>query len=169
MGDIKKPRKKYRSPRKPWDPRLLEYELRLVGEYGLKNKRELRKTEEILRRIRRTARSLFVLPEEEKLRKTKELMSKLARLGILPETASLDDVLKLTVKDLLERRLQTIVYRKGLAKTIHQARQLIVHGHISIGDRVIRKPGKLITPEEEELIRINPRSPIADPEHPLWR
>lgn len=169
MGDIRKQRKKYRSPKKPWDPRLLEYELRLVGEYGLKNKRELRRLEELLRRIRGTARKLFVLPEEEKARKTKEIISRLSKIGVLTETAVLDDVLKLTVRDFLDRRLQTIVFRKGLAKTIHQARQLIVHGHISIGDRVIRKPGKLLTVEEEEQVRINPRSLISNPEHPIWR
>lgn len=169
LGDIKRQRKKYRSPRKPWDEQLLEYELRLVGEYGLKNKRELRRMEEVLRRIRSTARSLFVLPLEERTERTRELVSRLAKLGVLPETAGLDDVLKLTVRDLLERRLQTIVYRKGLAKSIHQARQLIVHGHIVIGDRVIRKPGKLLTPGEEEKVSINPRSPLASSDHPAWR
>ena len=169
MGDIKRNRKKWRSPRKPWDKRLLEEELRLLGEFGLKNKRELRRLEETLRRVRSTARKLFVLPPEEREIKTKELVGRLARLGILPENASLDDVLKLTVSDLLERRLQTIVYRKGLAKTIYQARQLVTHGHVVVGGRVIKKPGKLLTPEEEKTVAINPHSPVANPEHPAWR
>ncbi|RLG59782.1 30S ribosomal protein S4 [Candidatus Geothermarchaeota archaeon] len=169
MGDIKRARKKYKSPRRPWDPRLLEYELKLVGQYGLRNKRELRRTQEILRRIRSSARKLFVLPEEERVTKTRELVSRLARYGILDERASLDDILRLTVESLLERRLQTIVFKKGLAKTIYQARQLVTHGHIVIGDKVVKKPGKLLTPEEEEMVRINPRSPLAREDHPIWK
>ena len=169
MGGVKRQRKKYRSPKRPWDPTLLEYELRLVGEYGLRNKKELRKTEEMLRRIRSSARKLYVLPDEERIAKTREIVSKLVKYGIVEENVKLDDVLRLTVKDLLERRFQTIVFKKGLAKSIYQARQLIVHGHVVIGDRVVRKPGKLLTIEEEENVRLNPKSPLANPEHPVWR
>mgnify|MGYP000047010980 CR=1 FL=1 len=80
---------------------------------------------------------------------------------------TLDDVLGLDVRDLLERRLQTIVYRKGLAQTINQARQLIVHRHIAIGDRVVDVPGYLVTVDEEKLVKYAPNSPLNDPNHPI--
>jgi len=73
----------------------------------------------------------------------------------------------LTVEDILERRLQTIVFRKGLAKTIHQARQLITHGHIAIGNQRVTVPSYLVTREEEELVNYAPDSPLANPSHPL--
>ena len=94
-------------------------------------------------------------------------MTKLKKLGILHETAVLDDVLDLKVEDILERRLQTIVFRKGLAKSIYQARQLITHGHISINNRRVRSPGYLVPKEEEDKITYSPTSPLSDPNHPL--
>jgi small subunit ribosomal protein S4 len=47
-----------------------------------------------------------------------------------------------------------------LAKTIRQARQLIVHRHIVIGDKVISSPGYLVKVDEEDKIGYNPYSNI---------
>jgi|Deesub1362A_J573_1020465.scaffolds.fasta_scaffold00008_246 small subunit ribosomal protein S4 len=169
MGEPRRFRKKYENPFKPWDRDLLMQELILIGEYGLKNKRELRRVTTFLRKIRDVARSTFGLPPEEREHVSRELLGRLYKLGILPENATIEDVLKLTVRDILERRLQTIVFRKGLAKSIYHSRQMIVHRHIMIGDRVVDRPSYLVTRDEEELVRISPRSPYADPDHPIWK
>jgi len=161
LGDPKRRRKKAESPKKPWDPALLEYELRLLGEYGLKNRRELRTLASLLRRIRKVARATFALSDKERMKATEEILAKMRKMGLIHEGGNIDDVLKLSLEDLLNRRLQTIVFRKGLARSIYEARQLITHGHIMVGDRVIRKPGKLLKAGEEELVTINPRSPLA--------
>lgn len=168
MGDPRRMRKKYESPKKPWERTLLETELRLLGEYGLKNKRELRCLEATLRSMRKVARSIFALPEEERIKKTAELSAKLKRMGLIGEGATIDQVLELSPKNLLERRLQTVVYRRGLANSIYQARQFITHGHVMVDERVIKKPGKLLRAHEENLVKINPKSSLADPGHPLW-
>ncbi|MCS6788000.1 MAG: 30S ribosomal protein S4 [Aigarchaeota archaeon] len=154
MGDPKRPRKTYETPRHPWKADRLMEELRLVGEYGLRNKRELWKAQAILRKYRKIARSLFVLTGEERMRRESELIRTLAKYGLVSENATADDVLKLTVRDILERRLQTIVYRMGLARTVYHARQLIVHGHVAIGDQVVSVPGRLIEKGEEGSIRL---------------
>jgi len=169
MGEPRRFRKKYESPFKPFDKKLLEEELRLVGKYGLKNKRELRRFATELKRIRDVARASFGMPEEKRKKIINQLINKLYRIGVLDKEATVDDILKLTVEDLLRRRLQTIVYEKGLAKTIYQARQLIVHGHIVIGDRVVDRPNKIVTRDEEDKVAINPRSPLSDPNHPFWK
>lgn len=154
MGDPKRQRKKYETPKQPWrSDRLLE-ELKLVGEYGLRNKRELWRAASILRKYRKIARSLFVLTEEERAKKESVLINTLYKLGILPEKSTADDVLRLTVRDILERRLQTIVFRLGLAKTIHHARQLITHRHIAVGDRVVSAPSYLVKRGEEDKIKL---------------
>ena len=70
-------------------------------------------------------------------------------------------MLGLTVRDVLERRLQTLVYKKGLALSIYHARQLIVHGHIAINGRRVRSPGYLVSREEEDKIGYYPLSPYA--------
>lgn len=168
MGEPRRLRKKYESPFKPWDLSLLEEELRLLGKYGLKNKRELRRFATELSKIRDVARQTFGLPENKRKVITSQILSKLYRMGLVSQSASIDDVLKLTVEDLLKRRLQTIVYEKGLAKTIYQARQLITHGHIVIEDRVVDRPNKIVYRHEEDKVRLNPHSPLSDPDHPMW-
>ncbi len=163
MGDPKRSRKKWRGPRHPWRKDVLEQELELVGRYGLRNKRELWIAKTMLSEIRRRARSLLSLPEEERVKREKELVSRLYRMGILDNpNGTVDDILNLTVENILERRLQTIVFRKGLARTIMQARQFIVHGHIAIGERRVRSPGYLVSREEEALITYAPGSPLRE-------
>jgi small subunit ribosomal protein S4 len=96
-----------------------------------------------------------------------ELLARLKKLGVLPETAVLDDILDLTIDDILERRLQTIVFRKGLTKTVYQARQLITHGHIAIGNKRVTVPSYIVTKTDENQMNYTPKSAIANPNHPL--
>ncbi len=171
MGDPKFNRKKYETPRHPWEADRIKEEWELKKKYGLKNKREIWKAKSILRNIRAQARTLqaklrYGDPQAEKQQKL--LFDKLVRLGILSEdNLSLDAILSLTVDDILRRRLQTIVYLKGLARTPKQARQFIVHGHIAIGNRRVTIPGYLVRREEEELIDYYKFSPLADEMHPM--
>ena len=162
MGDPKKPRKKWEGPSHPWRKDALTQELELVGKYGLRNKRELWIARTLLRRWRAKARRLLVLPPEQRDLRAKPLVHKLYHLGLLPSPdATLSDILGLTVENVLERRLQTIVYKKGLAQSIYHARQLIVHGHISVAGRRVRSPGYLVSRDEEELVSYYQLSPLS--------
>ncbi|MEM2210323.1 MAG: 30S ribosomal protein S4 [Nitrososphaerales archaeon] len=160
MGDPKKPRKKYSSPRHPWRTDQLLSELNLVGTYGLRNKRELWKAKTELSRIRHQARLLLAAPPAKRSIEESKLIMSLSRLGLIPPSATLDDVLSLTVENILERRLQTIVWKKGLAKTPYQARQMIVHGHITVGNRIVTIPSYMVSSEEENLVKIRDDSPL---------
>ncbi|GAB6147588.1 30S ribosomal protein S4 [Stetteria hydrogenophila] len=162
MGDPRKPRKKWEGPKHPWIKERLLKEMELVGRYGLKNKKELWKAATLARKFRHLARSLLALPESVRAEREKALLDRLYRMGLIDRNATLDDVLGLTAEHILERRLQTIVYRKGLAKTIYQARQLIVHGHIAINGRRVTSPGYLVSREEEDLIDYAPGSPFKE-------
>jgi len=142
-------RKKYKTPRRPWDKERIEKEKELMKKYGLRRKREIWRTEEILRKYRRMARRLAAEKDKEK---EKTLIQKLIKLGLLQPGATLDSVLSLTVEDILERRLQTLVYKKGLARTVKQARQLIVHGHVYVNGRRTVYPSYLVSREEEDKI-----------------
>jgi small subunit ribosomal protein S4 len=167
MGDPRKQRKKYDTPRFPWRTDIMQEELKLIGQYGLRNKHELWRQETMLSAFRGTARSLIGKTPEERKKMEEELLARLKRLGILPETAVLDDVLDMAIEDILERRLQTIVLRKGLARTIQQSRQLITHGHITIGGKRVKIPGHVVTKPEEGLIDYTAQSSLANPSHPL--
>jgi len=166
MGDPKKQRKKYETSRFPWHPDVLQEELKLVGQYGLRNKRELWRHKATLSKFRGIARSLLGMPAEERSKLEKQLLEKLYRLGIIPKTAVLDDVLDLSLEDILERRLQTLVFRKGLSRSIYQARQLITHGHIAIDGKKVSSPSYLVLREEEDKITYAPTSPLSNPNHP---
>lgn len=152
MGDPKKSRKKYKRPKKLWDKRRIEEESALKSKYGLKNMRELWIAATLLRKFRTVARKLLAMPKEVQEREGGKILRKLNRYGILPENATLDDVLSLSVEEILERRLQTLVYKKGMARTLKQARQLIVHGFISVNGVRVRSPGMLLTVDEEKTI-----------------
>lgn len=141
----------YIKPKKRWDKARIEEEKQLMKEYGLKNKREIYKVYAIIKRIRKIAKKLVIANEE----KQKEFIKRLAKYGFLNENATLDDVFALDKRKILDRRLQTIVYKKGLANTIKQARQFIVHGHISIKGKVINVPSYLVKIDEENLISLN--------------
>jgi len=167
MGDPKKQRKKFQTPRFAWRKDVLQEELKLLGQYGLRNKHELWRFKTTLSKTRGIARGLIGKPTEERLKMENELLTKLKKRGILQETAVLDNVLDLSIEDLLERRLQTIIFRKGLTRTVFQSRQLITHGHVTIGDRRITIPGYIVSKEEEAKIAYNPQSAIAKETHPL--
>ena len=160
MGDPRKHEKKWKSPAHPWKRDRLEREIRLLGKYGLRNKKELWIAQTMARSIRHRARYLLGLPEDVRRREETILLKKLRDIGFIDESAILDDVLSLTSENIFARRLQTIVYSKGLARTIFEARQLIVHGHIGIGDRRVTSPGYLVSRDEERLVDILPASPF---------
>ena len=152
MGDPRKTRKQFKRPLKIWSKAGLEREKVLKVGYCLKNKREIWKAETLLRKKRHNARSLLALPLEKRIKRENELLGSLSRLGILSAKAVLDDVLTLGVESFLERRLQTLVWRKGLANTAGQARQFVVHGHIAIDGRRVTAPSYLVSAEEEAKI-----------------
>lgn len=152
MGDPRKSKKSYNRPRSIWTSDQISTELYIVGSYGLRNKRELWKAQTEIARIRNQARALLALSIDVRQEKETQLLNYLSRLGLVTNESSLDDVLNLKIEDILERRLQTIVMKKSNLKSPYQARQLVVHGHVSIGNRKINLPGYLVKREEESLI-----------------
>jgi len=163
MGDPRKQRRKYEKPQHPWKSERITQENELCKKYGLKNKREIWKAKSTVGRFRQQARKLLGSSGEEAEKERKELLDKLNRLGII-ETKSMEDVLGLFVENLLERRVQTMVYRKGLANTIKQARQLVIHGHIFAGDNVVNVPGYIVPKDEEDKLGIDDKMKVVDVE-----
>jgi len=155
MGDPRKPKKMFRRPRRIWTTDQLNAELYIVGSYGLRNKRELWRAQSEVARFRNQARALLALPAEVRQQKETQLLSFLNRLGLVNQSATLDDVLNLKIEDLLERRLQTIVMKKGETKSAQQARQMVAHGHVSLGNRIVNIPGYLVKREEEQQILLH--------------
>ena len=161
MGDPKYPRRAWRKPKRPLNYDLKMSELQTLGTFGLRTKKELWKAHTELSRVRHQARSLLALRQEVRKEKEPILMKSLAKIGLVGQDATLDDVLNLNVKDLLARRLQTIVTKKLGFKTPYQARQAVVHGHIMVGDRRVNIPSYTVTITEESSVRFAPESKIA--------
>jgi len=148
MGDPRHFSRKYDIPRMQWNKDLIFADKKTTEEYGLKSKKEIWKADTAVRNLRKRARQLLAGGNVDNYDKRKdELLGKLIKLGIFTKDHKIEDVLKLTAKDLLERRLQTLVFRKGLAITPKQARQLITHGHILVDGKKRFSPGSLIGPE----------------------
>lgn len=162
MGDPKYPRRVWRKPKRPLNYELKMEELKTLGTFGLKTKKELWKAHTELSRVRHQARSLLALRQEVREEKEPVLMNSLKRVGLVGESSTLDDVLNLQVTDLLSRRLQTIVMKNFGFKTPYQARQAVVHGHVMIGDRIVNIPSYVVTLNEEKEIRLVPNSTLKE-------
>jgi small subunit ribosomal protein S4 len=160
MGDPRKSRKSFRRPRRIWNSDQLSSELYIIGSYGLRNKRELWKAQTRVANFRNQARTLLALTLEDRQEKETHLLSFLNRLGLTTtSTSTLDDILNLKIEDILERRLQTIVMRKMGIKSPFQARQVVIHGHVSIGNRKVNLPGYLVKKEDEPKILVHVQVP----------
>ena len=164
MGDPRKARPKFETPRKVWDEDRIKNDTGLAQEYGLKKTREIWTITQELKKVRRYARLQLSKGEEGK-REGQKVLDKLSRLSIGKPDMELEDVLGLTVRDFLERRLQTLVLKKGLARTPKQARQLITHGFVSVNGRKVTIPSYLVTMPEEPTISYFKAIDVSPPEN----
>jgi len=153
---MRKFRKRFKRPKSPYDMQQIKEGKELQKGYGLRRKKEIWIAQETLRGFRQRARELIAVSDPEK---EKVLLEKLAKIGLLEKGAGLDNVLGLSVENLLERRLETIVFKSGLAKTPLQARQAIVHGHVRIGGRRITFPSYIVNAEEQGIIKCSFKPP----------
>ncbi len=160
--------KQYETPNHPYQGERIANEHSLLDRYGLSNKEELWRAQSELRSYRREARELLgqAQGDETVARRSEEFLGRLKRVGVLDEAGELGDVLSLEIEDVLERRLQTVAYRKGLANTPQQARQFITHGHVVIGEQRHRVPSYVVDVDEEDLVAFDENSPLADELHP---
>ncbi len=140
--------KKYVRPKKPFDKARIEEENKIMKEFGLKNKREIWKADAQIAKIRRQAKKLITAEQEEQ----EKFLAKLKKIGF--NVSSIADVLALEARDWLSRRLQTIVFKKGLARTPKHARQLITHRHVAVDGRIVNVPSYIVSVEEEDKIEL---------------
>ncbi|MBU2638097.1 MAG: 30S ribosomal protein S4 [Nanoarchaeota archaeon] len=166
MGDPKKQRKKYGTPRHPWKAERINEENKIQEEYGLKNKTELWKMDSILKKLKEQAKRLISVSGEQAEKEEQLFRKRLEKMGLISEGVKIENVLDLTVKELLERRLQTQVCRKGFAKSIKQARQFITHGHVLLNGKKVNAPSYLLLHGEENMLTFRPTSALSDAEHP---
>ncbi|MDD4983487.1 MAG: 30S ribosomal protein S4 [Candidatus ainarchaeum sp.] len=152
MGDPRKFSKKYSVPKKRFDKERIPEERDMLKNFCLGNKTELFMFKTMLRKKRKSARDILALPSDQLEKEKKILIDSLKKFGLLKDDATIDSVLSLKIEDLLERRLVMLVFRKGLATTLSQARQFIVHGHIAINGRRITSPNSLVTVVDEAKV-----------------
>ena len=171
MGDPKFSRRSYDTPSHPWQGERIKAQVVLVHQYGLKNKTEVWKAQSVLRNFRKQSRELQARRRSGDAQAKIEadaLLNKCSKIGVLPvEGATLNDILTLSEENILSRRLQTLVFEKGMASTVGQARQMIVHGHIFMNGHRVTIPGYIVTRYEESSIMYDPASPFNDEMHPM--
>ena len=173
MGDPKFARSKTQTPTHPWKQARIDEEHALKEKYGLKKvggMKEIWREKSSLRRHRNQAMKLIGRVDTSEghfAREKTDLVNSLCRQGLLVDGASIDDVLQINVEHMLSRRLQSVVYYRGLAPSMRAARNMIVHGHISIGEQKMTVPGYHIRKLEEEDLNYASNSVYNDPNHPF--
>ncbi|CAI8163033.1 MAG: 30S ribosomal protein S4 [Methanobacteriota archaeon] len=168
MGHPKFARPKYDTPPHPWKADRIEEEHAIRNNHGLKNMTEIWKAKSQLRRHRRQAMKLIGRVDTSEghfAREKEDLLRSLHSKGLIGSDAIIDDILSLSAEDILNRRLQAQVYYKGLACSMKQARQLVTHGQICIGEQKVTVPSYPVSRDEEEHIRYHPRSNLNDENH----
>jgi small subunit ribosomal protein S4 len=166
MGDPKKLKKSYSKPNHPWQKLRIDEEKLLMKGYGFKNKQELWKVTSKLNTFKYRIKNLIPKKDAVSELEKKDLVSKLFRMNLVKDNAIPEDVLAITFKDICERRLQTILVRKNLARGIKQARQFIVHGHVMVGEKKMTSPSYIVTSAEEVAVRLADNSKLASLDHP---
>jgi len=166
MGDPRRLKKKYETPGHPWQKARIESEAVVKKEFGLKNKKEMWKMETKLKHFASQAKRLISASGTQADKERKQLFERLERLGLLPAGSALDDILSLGVNNIMERRLQTVVQKKGLARSVKQARQFITHNHIIVDGKIVNAPSYLVKINEESTITFVQRSALAKEDHP---
>lgn len=166
MGDPKRIRKKYDTPSHPWIKARIDDEKRLEKEFGTKSKKEIWKAETILKKFKSQAKKLIVLDGKQVDIEREHLFRRVKELGLVEGEVSFDAILGVKVDAVLERRLQTVLFKKGLARTAGQARQFIVHGHVFVDGKKITSPSYLVSIKEESLVEFAVGSSLYNTDHP---
>ena len=149
----------YAKPRRLHDKIRMEEENALIEKYGLKNKKEIWKADSAIGRLRNLAKKLITKSDEEK----NSFVEKLKKKGF--KVSNIADILALNKEDWLKRRLQTIIFSKGLARTLKQARQLVSHKQVSVGEQIVNIPSYQVSLEEEPFVKLNLVLKIKEPEN----
>lgn len=166
MGDPKRPVNTYSGPRHPWEAERIQDEKKILFDYGLKNKKDIWKQSSYVKNIKNHVKKINANVGKGIELEKEALIKKLIKYNLLNENQTLDDALELTIRDVMERRLQTILVRSGLARTMKQARQFIVHGHVMVDGKKITSPSYMVSKDEQFKIEFLAHSHLSDPEHP---
>ncbi len=167
MGQTKRLRKKYETPAHPWQKDRIIEEKDYIRSYGFKNKKEIWKEIGRLKKARTQAKRIIANKLSEQYQKEgKQLLSRLVKYGLLTKESKVEDVLGLKATDFFDRRLQTLVFKKGFARSVKQARQFIVHGHVMINDEKITAPSYMVSLAEESKLTFSPLSNLSKADHP---
>ncbi|MFW5852831.1 MAG: 30S ribosomal protein S4 [Nanoarchaeota archaeon] len=171
MGDPRKRRKNFARPSVLWNEAVLATDKEILREYKPKNKKEIWKMNSFLQNIKDQAKGitsrLGTARAEQAMHEKELLIAKVKRYGLIQkEDVGLSDLLNLTLRDVMDRRLQTVVFKKNLSKTVSQGRQFIVHGHVKVAGKKITSPSYLVSSEEENSVDFVAKSPMSSPSHP---
>jgi len=166
MGDPRKIRKKYDTPSHPWIKSRIDEEKIIKREFGTKSKKEIWKMETVLKNFKSQAKKLISLNTTQSKIETEHLFRRVQELGLVKTDVSFDAILGLDINHLMARRLQSIVYTKGLAKTVGQARQFVVHGHVLVNGKKVTSPAYLVSQKEESTVGFVTNSSLFSEDHP---
>jgi small subunit ribosomal protein S4 len=166
MGDIKRFKKKYTTPMHPWNATRITLERDIKSKYGVANKKEIWKMESTLKAFKDQAKNLLTRTDAQAAKEREQMMARMVSLGLVKSGSGMDDILGLQLRDIMNRRLQTIVLRRRMARSIKHARQLIVHEHVVVGGKKITSPSYLVPLTDESSLSYAADSPYMQSEHP---
>ncbi|KAF7685884.1 40S ribosomal protein S9 [Cucumispora dikerogammari] len=161
-----KGKKRSNPPKSPFNKERLITEMKLVGEFGLRNKKELYTFQKIRDDVKKQASSLLIETNETIFTvRARALLNKLKKQGVMVEkvdffdrnsiASNLERVLDLDLPAFLSRRLQHRVFETGMAVSVHQARRFITFRYITVGNITVNKPNFIVNYAQNSAIQFS--------------
>merc|ERR1712203_1283352 len=146
-----------RQPKNNFDKVSFDREIFLIGDYGIKNKKEIYRYCSLISKIRNAARILIKsdLCEINNNRKAHEFKRKLVKVGILDsDYCCFQKLFSININFFLSRRLQTIVRNNGISISIHNSRVIIRQKHILVEKVLVHFPSFQVKNDNSSRVQI---------------
>lgn len=127
----------------------------VIARFGLSGSKEYRMYASLAREVQALIARIRKLPSNSQVRQkvTEKLLDKMYKIGVTSNKLSLEDLEACAVTQLCKRRLTFVLTQLKMAQHMKHAQDLVEHGHIRVGNDVVKDPAMLITRQQEDLIQ----------------
>ena len=137
-----------------WEIDNNEHIVKVMRKFNLKKREEYFAYKALVADVKKLVDKLKELEVNDKFRNINviRLVTKLNMIGVIPTDRDFTEVDKLCVSSFCRRRLPVVMQKLKMAQDVTIATQMVEHGHVKVGTRLVTDPAFLVTRRSEDLI-----------------